>query len=123
MTTEDRTFQSCTSSGCHGSENAALSALLISQTRIENLVAELNALLAQVPSTEFSTSDGVYTVAEGSKFNAGLGNISSSAVHNPFLTEALLTASIDIMKTTYGLTAQTAVVVDNIMWQLSGSGN
>ena len=109
MTTTERTFQGCTTSGCHGSANAALSALTVAEARIESLVTELNALVAQAPASEFSTSDGVYTVAEGSKFNASLGSIESSAVHNPFLTEALLLASIDIMKSEYGLTAQTVI--------------
>jgi predicted CXXCH cytochrome family protein len=121
MTTEARTFGSCTTSGCHGSATAALSAMTIAQARMEDLVTELNALLALVPADQFSSSDGVYTVAEGSKFNSGLGAIESSAVHNPFLTEALLTASIAIMKTEYGLAAQTGVDLDDIMWNLSGT--
>ena len=93
----ERSFASCAIGGCHGSEDAARSARLVAQTRIANLVEELNALLDLVPDDQFSTSDDVYTVAEGAKFNAGLGAIESSAIHNPFLTEALLTASIDIV--------------------------
>jgi predicted CXXCH cytochrome family protein len=98
-----RDFSSCTSSGCHGDETAALSALTLAETRIANRVSELNALLARVPASQFSATDNVYTVAEGARFNAQLGAIGSSAVHNPFLTEALLLSSIEAVRSTYGL--------------------
>ena len=109
MTTEERTFGSCTTSGCHGSANAALSAMTVAQARIAALSAELDALVDQIPASAFSTSDDVYTVGEGVKFNLGLGTITSSAIHNPFLTEALLLASIEIAKSEYGLASQTGV--------------
>ena len=112
---EERTFSSCTTSGCHGSEDAARSAYVVATTRIANLVDALNVLLAQVPSTEFSTSDDVFTTAEGAKFNAGLGNITSSAIHNPFLTEALLTASIQQMMTDYGLAVSSGISLANVL--------
>ncbi len=123
LTTQARTFASCTASGCHGSQNAALSAMRIAQTRIDGLVAELEALLERVPADQFDRNDGIFSIAEGASFNASLGGISSSAIHNPFLTEALLTASIKIVKSTYGLTAQSAVVTDNILWDLSITKN
>jgi predicted CXXCH cytochrome family protein len=109
MSTTERTFQGCTAAGCHGSASAALSALTVAQARIASLVTELDRLLALVPADQFSSSDAVFTVAEGAEFNAGLGEIESSAVHNPFLTEALLLSSIDIVKSQYGLTQQSAV--------------
>lgn len=111
----ERTFAGCTSSGCHGSEDAARSAYIVATTRIANLVDALDLLLDQVPSTEFSTSDDVYTIAEGAKFNAGLGDISSSAIHNPFLTEALLTASIQAMMDEYGLAVSSNVSLANVL--------
>ena len=91
---------------------------------LENVadLAELDALLALVPATEFDSSDGVLTIAEGANFNAGLGDIESSAVHNPFLTEALLTASIDAVMTEYGLPLLTDVDLGNVMWELSRGG-
>ena len=106
-TVAERNFASCTSSGCHGDETAALSALTLAQARIANRVTQLNSLLALVPPTQFSSTDTVFTVAEGAKFNAQLGEITSSAVHNPFLTEALLLSSIDAVKARYGLPALT----------------
>jgi len=108
----ERTFAACTTSGCHGDEAAARSAYIVATTRIANLVAELNGLLALVPETEF-VQDDIITLAEGAKFNSSLGAITSSAIHNPFLTEALLTASITEVKLQYGLAAVTTVSLDN----------
>ncbi len=105
----ERSFAACTASGCHGAEEAARSAYLVATSRIKELVDDLDALLDLVPSTEFDTTDGVYTTAEGAKFNAGLGAITSSAIHNPFLTEALLTASIAQVQEDYGLQAVSGV--------------
>ncbi len=122
MTTTARTFASCTASGCHGSQNAALSAMSVAKTRIQNLVNELNTLLARVPASEFNRNDNIYTVAEGARFNADLGEDDSSATHNPFLTEALLTASIKIVKQQYGLTSPSSVDLRDIMRDLSLGG-
>jgi hypothetical protein len=66
-------------------------------------VAQLAAQLALVPSTAFDIEDGVLTVAEGATFNQKLGEITSSAVHNPFLTEALLLGSMQAVQDEYGI--------------------
>jgi predicted CXXCH cytochrome family protein len=113
-----RNWTSCTASGCHGDATAAKSAYNSATTRIADLVTELTDLLAQVPSTEFSSTDTVFTVAEGARFNQQLGEITSSAIHNPFLTEALLSASITVVKDTYGLPAQTGVQLGTIWPQI-----
>jgi predicted CXXCH cytochrome family protein len=125
MTTSARSFASCTTSGCHGSEDAALSALSVAKTRIVNLVAQLDALLDQVDPAAFNNNDGILTVAEGANFNAGLGDISSSAVHNPFLMEALLTGSIKAVLDTYGpFPAPVAPdLLVPVLWQNSRGGN
>lgn len=115
MTAEARRFDGCTASGCHGDEDAALAAMIAAQGRIASLVTELNGLIAQIPADQFSTSDNVYTTGEGAKFNAGLGAIESSAIHNPFMTEALLTASIAQVKADYGLAALSSISLDNII--------
>jgi predicted CXXCH cytochrome family protein len=114
-TLEERSFDSCTESGCHGSEAAARSAYIVATSRIDDLVEQLNALLDQVPESEFSVEDNVYTVGEGAKFNAELGEIRSSAIHNPFLTEALLEASIRAVESTYGVQASPALVRGRIL--------
>jgi len=77
-----------------------------------------------VPPDEFDASDDRFTVGEGAKFNAALGAIESSAVHNPFLTEALLTASINAVQDTYGLPMLSpGLELSNVMWELSRGGN
>jgi predicted CXXCH cytochrome family protein len=100
---EQRSFETCTSSGCHGSQNAARSAMVISTERITTLANELNALLAQVPAREFDEGDGRYSTAEGARFNAQLALFRGSVIHNPFLLEALLRASIAQVRLDYGL--------------------
>jgi predicted CXXCH cytochrome family protein len=122
-TVAERNFASCTASGCHGDETAAFSALTLAQTRIASRVAELYALLAQVPSTQFSSTDTLFTVAEGAKFNAQLGEIASSAVHNPFLTEALLLSSIDAVRGTYALPALSSDYEEDLQALVSRYGN
>jgi predicted CXXCH cytochrome family protein len=98
-----RTFAACASSGCHATEAAARSAMISSQSTVDNLVAQLNALLARVPATEFKTGDSKITTAEGAKFNVGLATSTGQPVHNPFLIRTLLTASIQQVKQDYGL--------------------
>lgn len=114
-TVEARSFGSCTTSGCHGSPDAALSAMLIAQNRIADLVEELHGLLQLVPGDQINHGDGILTVAEGASFNLELGEITSSAIHNPFLTEALLTATITAVEQEYGLAALSDVVLDNLI--------
>jgi hypothetical protein len=102
-TVEERNFGACTE--CHGDEDAALSAVLLARNRIDGRVAELDALLEEVRTNfpeAFSNTDTLFTVAEGAAFNQGLGEIQSSAIHNPFLTEALLLASIAAVEDEYG---------------------
>jgi len=117
-----RSFQACTGSGCHGSEDVARAAMQTARSRADLLIGEIDALEAQVPSTEFSTTDDRYTVAEGAKFNRDLAAMDGAPVHNPFLVENLLIASIDALKTTYGLTAQTNVSLAP-MFKMPASSN
>lgn len=115
MTVEARNFGACTASGCHGDEDAALSAMLLAQGRIADLVADLENQLSQVDPGQFSSTDTIFTVAEGAKFNAELGAIESSAVHNPFMTEALLTSSIQAVQDAYGVSPSPTLVLENII--------
>jgi predicted CXXCH cytochrome family protein len=95
-------FKACTASGCHGSEAAARSALIANEARLTALTVEVNRLVALVPKTEFNTADTQITVGEGAKFNGTLfAGDGSRGVHNPFLLEALLNASISSLKSTY----------------------
>jgi predicted CXXCH cytochrome family protein len=104
-TTAERNFSSCTTSGCHGDEDAALSAMLSARADIASRAAQLDALLAQVDPSQFSATDTVFTVAEGARFNQQLAdpvNFPGAAIHNPFMMRALLLASIQAIEDTYG---------------------
>jgi predicted CXXCH cytochrome family protein len=101
----ERSFRSCLD-GCHGSEGAARSALVVARDRIDDLADDLDALLAQVDPGEFG-NPGRYTTADGSRFNVQLARRPGSEAHNPFLVEALLRASIRQVETEYGLGGQT----------------
>jgi hypothetical protein len=56
-----------------------------------------------VPAGEINPSDNRYTTAEGATFNSQLADRSGSVVHNPFLLEALLIASIQQIQREYGI--------------------
>ncbi len=98
-----RSFEGCTQSGCHGSATAASAAYVVAQNRIAALVSSLEELLGQLPVSEFNPTDGRLTTAEGAQFNAQLGALRGSAIHNPFLMESLLEESIDQVEMDYGL--------------------
>ncbi|HET9441328.1 MAG TPA: cytochrome c3 family protein [Longimicrobiales bacterium] len=107
-TIDQRTFRTCTS-GCHGSEAAARSALLTVRQRIATWNNQLKAQLAQVPATESNPNDNRYTTAEGARFNSQLADRPGSVVHNPFLLEALLIASIQQIQREYGIAPSTTI--------------
>ena len=104
-----RSFQSCATAGCHGNPESAAAALSLANARISGLVSELNALLAKVPAAEFDPLDGRFTSAEGAKFNAALGALEGSAVHNPLFMEALLIASIEEVEVRYGVSLAASI--------------
>ncbi len=130
--TSQRTFKACTASGCHGTEQVARSLLATTEVRIESLTDELNGLLEKVQpnwkacrganncpaGSPFNGSDGTYSTAEGAAFNYDLNTgiyFPGSAVHNPFLMEALLTASIKAVEKEYGVAPSANIVLDNIL--------
>lgn len=101
----ERSFRACV--GCHGSETAARSARAVAKLRLTRLADDLDALLDQLAGTSaFNYTDGVTSTAEGSRFNEGLARERGSAIHNPFLVEALLLASIRQVELDYGLSAR-----------------
>jgi hypothetical protein len=99
-----RTFRSCTGSGCHN-DAGARSAYQVATARIADLTNRLSTQLTAVPATEFNSSDTKYTTGEGAKFNRDLGAKKGSAIHNPFLLEALLRASMQQVTKDYGIPA------------------
>jgi predicted CXXCH cytochrome family protein len=98
----EQSFRACTE-GCHLTENAARTALISSRLDVERLVGDLEAMIAQIPTSEFSTTDNRISTAEGSKFNAELAKQPGSPIHNPFLVRALLIASMDQIELDYGI--------------------
>lgn len=62
-----------------------------------------------------NTGDDRYTTAEGSLFNSQLAAMRGSETHNPFLIEALLTASIQQVEIEYGISPAPGTVLDNIL--------
>ncbi len=102
----ERTFASCATAGCHGSEDVARSAMTTADVRIEELVQELDAmLLLPEVAPDNVQNDGRFTVADGAWFNSQLAKMTGSTVHNPFLIEQLLIATINQLRTTYNLPA------------------
>ncbi len=111
----ERNFTACAISGCHGSQESARSAITTVWARFDLLSQTINDLLAQVPASEFVLGDNLITTAEGAKFNVDLAALDGSAAHNPFLVEALLTASIKQLQTDYGLKPPPGVSLENVI--------
>ena len=69
--------------------------------------------------TEFSITDNKITTGEGSAFNSAAaynptsGVMTGNTVHNPYLMEALLTASIAQLKKDYLLTISAGINLSN----------
>ncbi len=111
LSADERFYVGCVDSGCHSSEQSAASALTAASTRMAFLAGQLQALLDQLPEGEVSR-DPPYTVGDGADFNLqlayhgneefGTNTVLGSSVHNPFLMEALLIASIQAVEDEYG---------------------
>lgn len=113
-----RTFAACAASGCHASQDAARSAYTTAEGRVDLLVSTLNAMIAQVRSSspaEFSDTDGRLSTAEGAYFNVTLATKPGAPIHNPFLIESLLTASITQMQRDYGLSVPPSLDLSNVL--------
>lgn len=112
---DQRSFKACAVSGCHGSEQGARSAIITVWTRFDLLTSTIDAMIAQIPASEFVTGDNLITTGEGAKFNSELAKLSGSAAHNPFLVEALLTASIKQIQIDYGISAPSGISLANTL--------
>lgn len=99
-----RSFQTCSASGCHGTQAVARNLLTLVRDRLHTLAAGLQAMESQVPPSEYNDQDNRYTTAEGARFNRQLAQFRGSEVHNPWLIEALLRASIRQLQQDYGIT-------------------
>lgn len=129
-----RSWQSCSSSGCHANAAVAAAAFTTIRARMKFLTDQLwqnlnndgnlqaaptdgglLPTLRQSRPTEWSSADNAISPAEGAEFNArlcgeyGQSNADNSkGIHNPFLCEALLISTISYVRTFYGLPAATA---------------
>jgi predicted CXXCH cytochrome family protein len=132
----ERTFRNCAVSGCHTSENAARGALVAESTTVQVLVNTLwvdvdgdkvidtvgvdQGLLPTVKKlfpTEINPNNTTITVGDGAEFNTRMfaPNLAdhpdgSRGAHNPFYYQALLAATINSVRATYGLPAPPAEV-------------
>ncbi len=104
-----QTFRSCVSGSCHGTETAARSAFTTAQARITSLQAEITRVTTLVKAgpkkAECNFPNPVYSTCNGAAFNLSLSQRAGSFVHNPFLIEQLLIASINQMKKDYNVTS------------------
>jgi predicted CXXCH cytochrome family protein len=103
-TMTQRSFKGCVASGCHGTESSARGATIAVESRITTLSTELKRLvaLAKIKAPGDWKSDTNVTVLEGLDFNSQINEHDlSRGVHNPFLLEALLNASITYAKQYY----------------------
>jgi predicted CXXCH cytochrome family protein len=126
--TSARSFKSCSAAGCH-TESSARSALTAATANASVLLGTLRSLIAQVPCSQFATTATNYT-ARGARFNymlvtGGHGTLTDPGLpacpssgprtldppvakegqvaHNPFLIQALLSASILELRKQYAL--------------------
>lgn len=134
-TPPERSFKSCIGSGCHASEAIAAGRLTLARSEIETLAAQIWTDLDGDETIDAFPTDGGYlalikrdnpgqlghativTPAMGAEFNVrtfaehryGNGD-RSKGVHNPFLARALLGASVNELRTAYGLPAPPASI-------------
>jgi predicted CXXCH cytochrome family protein len=106
---DQRRFNACTGSGCHSTGVTARNAMVTARARLLNLAAEVDRLVALTPPSERATSNPAYTTAKGAVFNSALAKRPGSAIHNPFLAEQLLIATIAQLRKDYGITITAAL--------------
>jgi predicted CXXCH cytochrome family protein len=110
-----RTFRSCASSTCHASETVARTLFITDSTRIQQLVASANSAIAKVKvikPADCTLGGPKYTSCLGTQFNVSLALSPGNFVHNPFLLEQLLVASINQLQKEYGISPDIAVSLD-----------
>lgn len=107
-----KTFRSCVSGGCHASEAVAKTLYLTDSARVYQLVASANSAIAKVKviNAKACTLGGpIFTSCLGTQFNVSLATHPGEFVHNPFLIEQLLVASINQIQKDYGVSPDIAV--------------
>jgi hypothetical protein len=85
---------------------------LTDSARVLQLVTSLNSAIAKVTAlkpADCKLGGPTYTSCLGSQFNVSLAQAPGAFVHNPFLIEQLLVASINQIQKDYGVTPDIAV--------------
>jgi predicted CXXCH cytochrome family protein len=108
-----RDFTACAASGCHGAPSVAMSLMSTVTARLALLDSALNSQIVQIPASQFSST--TMNTAIGAKFNLQLAEKVGEEVHNPFLMEALLTASIQQIQLDYKIAPKVSVDLANIL--------
>jgi predicted CXXCH cytochrome family protein len=144
-----RSWQTCSASGCHATAAVAANAFNTVRDRMKFFADQLwidtdgdhsmdasptdAGLLPEIraaQATEWSNSDNAILPAEGAEFNARLcGEYgqstadNSKGIHNPFLCEALLIATINYIRIYYNMPAATAAVQARLDGPIGGEFN
>lgn len=110
-----KTFRSCVQSGCHASQQAAISAYNTDSLRVQQLVTMANSLIAKETAVSkaecneaATTTLPAFTACMGMVFNVSLATKPGAFVHNPFLIESLLIKNITQMETQYNIAPSVA---------------
>ena len=101
-----KTFRSCVSSGCHASETVARTLYLTDSTRVLQLITSANSAIAKLTKINPNAcklGGATYTSCLGAQFNVSIAQAPGGFVHNPFLIEQLLVASINQLQKDYGV--------------------
>ncbi|MEO8622043.1 MAG: cytochrome c3 family protein, partial [bacterium] len=111
-----KTFRSCVSGGCHASEAVARTLYVTDSTRILQLVVSANSAIAKVKAINSTACVLVtgkpFTSCLGTQFNVSLAQAPGGIIHNPFLIEQLLVASINQIQKDYGVTPSIGVSLE-----------
>jgi predicted CXXCH cytochrome family protein len=107
-----KTFRSCVSSSCHASETVARTLYQTDSARVLQLVTSLNSAIAKVNTlkpADCKLPVTKFTSCLGGQFNVSLAQAPGAFVHNPFLVEQLLVATINQIQKDYGVSPDIAV--------------
>ncbi len=110
-----RTFTACAGSGCHASDVVGRSLYITDSLRIAALETTLSGQLGKAPASSLNYTSTTLTTAKGATWNLQVAQKPGAWIHNPFLIEALLTASIKQMTLDYGIAPSTSISLDNIL--------
>jgi predicted CXXCH cytochrome family protein len=101
-----KTFRSCVSSSCHATETVARTLYLTDSARVLQLINSANSAIAKVTAINKKACTlpvTTFTSCLGAQFNVSLAQAPGAFVHNPFLIEQLLVASINQIQKDYGV--------------------